>query len=247
VNCKLFQVLLDDHVDGQLDRQTEADMLAHANTCAGCAALRASELGFRRSLQALPVPAPEPGFAERVFAAARVTCSRTRPPVSGRDERARAWLAAGGALAASLAIAVAVSVTREPAAVPRNTNEAALPIAHVQPAATAGVQPVRLVFRSATALHDVTIEIDLPEGVELEGFPGQRRLTWHSDLSAGSNLLELPVRLTGRGGVLIATLNHGTERRRFEVQLVSGPRPGVSSAIPSSEPGRRGNRPSTFA
>ena len=228
MNCKLFQVLLDDHIDGQLDRRTEADMLAHAHVCAGCAALRAGELELRRSLQALPVPAPDPRFAERVFAAARATYSHTRPPVSRGNQRVHGWVAAGSALAASIAVAAVVWVAREPAAVPSNASDAALPIAHVQPAATAGVQPVRLVFRSATALHDVTIEIDLPQGVELDGFPGQRRLTWQSDLRAGSNLLELPVRVAGRGGVLTATLNHGTERRRFAIQLVSAP-PAASS------------------
>jgi hypothetical protein len=79
---------------------------------------------------------------------------------------------------------------------------------------------VRLIFRSASALDDVTIELVLPEGVELDGYPGQRRLVWQSDLRAGSNLLELPMLVHGDGGVLTATLNHGAERRQFSARVV---------------------------
>jgi hypothetical protein len=82
-------------------------------------------------------------------------------------------------------------------------------------------EPLRLVFRSEDALQGVTIEIELPEGVELAGYPGQRQLVWTSDIQAGPNLLELPVEVRGDGGVLTATLNHGAERRQFSVRVVS--------------------------
>jgi hypothetical protein len=124
------------------------------------------------------------------------------------------WLAAG-AVMASFAVAIGLWSTRQPVSTPDT-----MPVAHVQPSAIAGVQPVRLVFRSASALDDVTIELVLPEGVELDGYPGQRRLVWQSDLRAGSNLLELPVLVHGRGGVLTATLNHGAERRQFSARVV---------------------------
>jgi hypothetical protein len=232
MNCKLFLVLLDDHIDAELDAHTEADMLAHAASCTACATFKKGELELRRSLQAIPVPAPRFGYAERMLAAA----GRARPSVPRRHRHGSVSSAVAGAVAATLAIGVTLWVVRGPirqtAATPAPLGTS-IPVAHVRPAATAGVQPVRLVFRSATALQNVTIEIDLPDGVELEGFPGQRRLTWQSDLTAGSNLLELPVRLSGRGGVLTATLNHGTERRRFTVQLVSGSPPAATSAMPA--------------
>jgi len=233
MNCKLFLVLLDDHIDAELDARTEADMLAHAASCSACATFKKSELELRRSLQAIPVPAPAFGYAERMLAAA---AGRARSSVPRRHRHGSVSSAFAGAVAATLAIGVTLWIVREPIRQPAATQASigtSIPIAHVQPAATAGVQPVRLVFRSATALQNVTIEIDLPDGVELEGFPGQRRLTWQSDLTAGSNLLELPVRLSGRGGVLTATVNHGTERRRFTVQLVSGSPPAATSAMPA--------------
>jgi hypothetical protein len=134
--------------------------------------------------------------------------------------------ATAGALAAILALALVLWATRETLL----EAEAEPPVARVEPAAAAGVQPVRLVFRSASALSNVTIELSLPAGVELAGYPGQRHLIWQSDLRAGANLLELPVLLHGPGGVVTATLNHGTERRQFSVRVVSVPHSGVTPA-----------------
>ena len=224
MNCTDFHLLLDDHLDGALDAEIEAELLEHAAACAACASRREFGGQLRQSLQALPVPAPAAGFAERVLTAARntrpdgVAAARTGP------QRGLPRWATAGALAASLALALGLWATRE------NPPEAGPPVARVQLAAAAGVQPVRLVFRSASALSNVTIELSLPEGVELAGYPDQRRLVWQSDLRAGANLLELPVLLRGPGGVVTATLNHGTERRRFSVRVVSVPHTGVTPA-----------------
>jgi hypothetical protein len=235
MNCAEFQRLLDDHFDSALDAQIEAELLTHAAACGPCASRRALEWHLRRSLQALPVATPSAGFADRVLSHA--LASRAGSATSAGMEaqgRIPLWTIAA-ALAASLALALGLWVIREPAPAARSE----LPIARVQPAAAAGVQPVRLVFRSGSALSNVTIELGLPEGVELAGYPGQRRLVWQSDLQAGTNLLELPVLLHGQGGVLTATLNHGTERRRFSVRVVSLSEsdPGVTSAPPDAGTG----------
>lgn len=213
MNCYLLGTLLDEHFEHALDAETEAALLAHLTTCADCAAPYERERRLRRSLQALPVPAPAPGFAERVLARAAATRSE-RPAPLQRWGAPPVWLA-GGALVASFAVAIGLWSMRQPVSTPDT-----MPVAHVQPSSIAGVQPVRLVFRSASALDDVTIELVLPEGVELDGYPGQRRLVWQSDLRAGSNLLELPVLVHGPGGVLTATLNHGAERRQFSARIV---------------------------
>jgi len=215
MNCYLLVTLLDEHFDRALDAGTDAELLAHVATCADCAAVYGREQWLRRSLQALPVPAPAPGFAERVFARAKATRSERRPR-RRLLSIPRPGLAVGAAIA-SIAVAVGLWFASQPGS---RTSES-MPVAHVQPASIAGAQPVRLVFRSASALNDVTIELVLPEGVELEGYPGQRRLVWQSDLRAGSNLLELPVLVRGPGGVLTATLNHGAERRQFSARVVS--------------------------
>ncbi len=224
MNCTDFQLLLDDDLDGALNAEIEAELLEHTAACAACASRREFGKRLRRSLQELPVPSPAAGFAERVLTAARDTkpdgvVSARSGPQGGLPR----W-AIAGALAASMALAFGLWSARE--SLPE--SEAGPPVARVQPAAAAGVQQVRLVFRSASALSNVTIELGLPEGVELAGYPGQRRLVWQSDLRAGANLLELPVLLRGPGGVVTATVNHGAERRQFSVRIVSVSDSGVA-------------------
>jgi hypothetical protein len=226
LNCNRFQWLLDEYLDGGLDAETEAELSAHSAECTHCATLRQRAWQLHRSLQSLPMVLPAAQYAERVLARALAT-----RPVEPRGPRRRRFGApqlsmAGGALAGVLAIAVGLWSAREPAPVQSEVPA----VAHIQPAAKASVQPVRLMFRSDSALSDVTFELELPDGVELAGYPGQRRLVWQSNLQAGSNLLELPVLLRGNGGVLTATLYHGAERRRFVVRLVPVPVPRAAKA-----------------
>jgi hypothetical protein len=85
------------------------------------------------------------------------------------------------------------------------------------------VQPVRLVFNSPAALKQVTLRVALPEGVEIAGFPGERELSWQTDLKEGSNVLELPVLAHGAGGILVAAVSDGADRREFAVELRVSP------------------------
>jgi hypothetical protein len=231
MNCADFQLLLEDHLDGILDAEIEAELLAHAGACRSCAARREFDLRLLAALRSLPVPPPSAGFAERVLGKSRQTWPAAA--ATGSDKHSFVRQVAAGALAASVAVALGIWAIREPA--PEQAAEP--PVAVVQPASAGGAQPVRLVFRSASALSNVTIELGLPEGVELAGYPGQRQLVWQSDLRAGANLLELPVVLHGPGGVVTATLNLGAERRQFSVRVVSADSE-RSGAVPTRVPQR---------
>ena len=48
-------------------------------------------------------------------------------------------------------------------------------------------------FRTTDALHDASISVWLPDDVQIAGRPHVRHLSWHTDLKAGPNLLELPL------------------------------------------------------
>jgi len=198
MNCTRARMLLDEQIDGSLEHLAEAALAEHLRGCADCSHERVSLHALQAQLAALPVPQPSAGFAERVLAAAHAA----QPAAAPSRNRLPAWM--GGALAASLLLATGMWFGRQ-----------SLP-----EVMAVSDQPVRLVFRSEDALAGVTIELNLPEGVELEGYPGQRHLVWQSDIQAGPNLLELPVQVHGSGGVLTATLNHGSERREFAVRVV---------------------------
>ena len=156
---------------------------------------------LQQVLRDLPVPPPSPGFAARVLGAGR---ARSRP----------AWRPAF-ALAASLLVSIGAGFLWMQHPVP--ADQGAGPIALVS---ANQVEPVRLVFRSPRALQGVTLHLQLPEGVELAGYSGQRELRWQVDLQAGANSLELPVLVRqGNGGLMTASLTHGPDRRQFAVQV----------------------------
>jgi len=86
--------------------------------------------------------------------------------------------------------------------------------------ALAEPRTVNLVFASESALDSATLTVSLPEGVELDGFPGQREITWETSLSEGKNLLPLTlVALTPTGGVLLARLEHDDRDRTFRLRV----------------------------
>jgi hypothetical protein len=79
---------------------------------------------------------------------------------------------------------------------------------------------VNLVFASATALDSATLTVTLPDGIELDGFPGQREITWETSLNEGKNFLPLTlVALTPTGGELLARLEHDDRDRTFRLRV----------------------------
>jgi hypothetical protein len=79
---------------------------------------------------------------------------------------------------------------------------------------------INLVFASAEALDAATLTVQLPPGIEMSGFPGQREVTWETSLSAGKNLLPLKLIATSPlGGEVYATLRHGDRGRTFRLRV----------------------------
>ena len=93
--------------------------------------------------------------------------------------------------------------------------EAAIPGVTI---ALAEPRTVNLVFSSAKALDSATLTVSLPDGIELDGFPGQREITWETSLLEGKNLLPLTlVAVTPAGGELLAHLEHEDRDRTFRL------------------------------
>jgi len=159
-------------------------------------------------LREYPAPEAEPGFYDRALARAMHTGSRRQ-----RNK----WLLTGfgAAVAATLAAWMIGAMLLNDPALP--AAEATIPGVSI---ALAEPRTVNLVFASATALDSATLTVSLPDGVELEGFPGQREITWQTSLKEGRNLLPLTlVALTPAGGELLARLEHDSRNRTFRLQV----------------------------
>jgi hypothetical protein len=79
---------------------------------------------------------------------------------------------------------------------------------------------LNLVFSSAEPLEDATMTVFLPEGIEIDGFAGQREVTWMTSLKAGENILPLTLIATSpSGGELLATLRHEDDDKTFRLKV----------------------------
>ena len=165
-----------------------------------------------RELQALlrdyPVPDPGPGFYERAL---------VRASHEGSRRQRNRWLLTGfgSAIAATVAVwIVGGLLLQDPAP---DAPAAAIPGITI---ALAEPRTVNLVFASATALDEAMLTVSLPEGIELQGFPGQREITWETSLTQGRNLLPLTlVALTPAGGEVLARLEHDSRDRTFRLRV----------------------------
>lgn len=181
---------------------------AHVAACANCRQALAA-LAALDGERARPAPAPPPGAAAR--AVERALRSAHKPV---RTSRAF-WLgaAAGGGMAAALAVGVAVWLGGGP--------PVSAPVAIPQVALRAGdSRDVSVALTSNEPLAGVEIHVVLTGAIGLAGYD-TRELRWMTDLDRGVNELSLPVVAIGPGGgQLTVEVVHGERRRTFVVDVL---------------------------
>jgi hypothetical protein len=107
----------------------------------------------------------------------------------------------------------------------RSPSARRAPETQVVTLAVAEPHTVNLLFTSRTPVDDVRFTVDLPAGIEVNGKPDVRRISWSSPLAAGDNLLPLDlVARAGGGGQLAARLQHGSSHKTFVVDVAVGAR-----------------------
>jgi hypothetical protein len=193
--------------DERADAATRRIALAHVAECDYCdaaaAAVSVLEADGRASI---------PRLAEGAFERALRRAMQPQPRVI--PGRPGFWLGAtvGGALAASIAVAI-MGWWLQPN----------LPTPAVNPQVRLALNEVRAVnvaLESAEALAGAEIHVVLTGGVGLEGFSGQRELRWVTDLDRGVNQLTLPLVAVGpNGGQVMVEVRHGDKRRIFVVDV----------------------------
>lgn len=209
MNCTDFLHRLDEYLEGSLGIGHES-AAAHVRGCAECRRRVARVRALRMALREVPVPEPRPDLLERAVARAAGSefRARTRAP----------WpYAAGLALAASFALWLGFGWL--PGMLSTPDNAGAVTITLHQP------RMVQLAFETGRELRQAALTIRLPQGVELEGFPGQREVRWHTDLVRGVNVLSLPlVAVAPSGGSLVARLEYDERVTELNVPLDVAPR-----------------------
>jgi hypothetical protein len=220
MNCRQFTEKLDEYLGGELVNAEHQAASTHAHSCSGCQRKLARRHALRSALRAMPTTEQPPEFFERAFRHAY----RSHPH----------WrYAAGAALAAGLALWLGFGWLPGSPTSSSNDKLASVTISLDE------ARTVQIAFNAEQALEQAMLDIKLPDGVELKGYPGQRQIRWQTDLARGVNVLSLPlVAISKSGGVMLARLEHGERSTELAVQLrVNNPaRPSQpkSSGVPNA-------------
>lgn len=151
-------------------------------------------------------PRPAEGFYDRAIAKAVREGHK-------RDRSRWVMTGFGGAVAAAMALWIVSGVFF-------TTPDLDEPVVPSVTMALEQPQTLNLVFSSATPLENATMTVYLPDGVEIDGFAGQREITWMTSLDAGRNVLPLTLIATSpTGGELLATLRHDDDDKTFRLRV----------------------------
>lgn len=201
MNCEQFLDNLDDWLDGDLQNGRLADFLEHLGGCKECR--REATLGhdLLRELRASEVPPMPEDLAARLL----------------RNAKPARYLPVQFAAAACLMLAVlgGLYFGVYTSSVDRPQQWVTLELAETS--------EVTLALSSAEAISGATLTLDLPDGVELDGYPDQRQLRWVASLEKGNNKLRLPlVASQAPRGDLVLKIQHGSKMRTLRIGVRAG-------------------------
>lgn len=206
MNCNDIDQHIDDYLDRRLDENMHSEFEQHLENCTDCSAKVAQMSTLLTELQNLPVAYPSADFEQRVFAEVR-----RRYPLRSQDRFVAGFVTA---LAASLAVWAASTLYMS-----KQISESETFIA-VELNQT---RTLRLMFDAQSDIESVSLSVQLPNNMQLAGYPGQRTLNWQTQLKKGANVLALPVMAIGPGeGELVAQLSYRDRKKTVRVVLKTG-------------------------
>lgn len=204
MNCNIFQQVLLDYLDGQLSQETVTDIEKHVQDCTVCQNHLQDEKEIRSILKALPIRPMSENFRTRLMS------SITEQPV--KHSRSSFFAGFSLAVAASMLIWVATFVINNESFSVDSNNTVVTAINEVK--------HVRLAFQAPADFKDVTLTIELPKHLELEGYSGQTRISWQTSLNSGKNILALPVIVReAKYGEIVATVSNHEKSKKFRVPV----------------------------
>lgn len=206
MNCRKALEYRDDYMDGYLSQEEKAAVREHLDDCRQCHDAFKREENMLHSLRALPVPPPSPGFTRR---------SLQHAQSSGRwqiQKRLTPFLTT--AMAACLILWLVTGLPRV-----SDYQTEGLPTAQVIIEINEQ-KIVNVVVNAPRDLLDAHVTIELPEQVEMVGFPGKSAIEWKTDLRKGKNLLSLPIVAKRTGNVeLVTRINHENKSKLLKLAM----------------------------
>jgi putative zinc finger protein len=204
MNCTDIQPLLDDYLDNDLLVHEQQSIEMHINSCVACRESLEEVMQLRDELKMLPHVEASADFESRVFAQVR---KQNTPNHNGRFLSGFVT-----AMAASVFLWVASPMIFAP--------QQSMDSPSIISIAMNETRPVRLLFEAPDDIQQVTLSIELPANVELNGYPGRTQLSWNTSLKKGQNVLALPINAIQSGkGELVAQLSYGDKQKTYRLIL----------------------------
>lgn len=207
MKCTDIDEYLDDFLSRELSPLAMVAFEQHIAKCSDCKNKVDEVKAIQAELRNLAVPQPSPGFEQRVF-----------DNVRKHYKEESSWnfspgLAAGIASLSTVSLAIWLFMG-EQASMSPDVDPRMVSIALNQ------THPVRLMFDSDRDIKQAELSINLPDNVELVGYPGHRQLKWKTNLKRGQNLLALPIKATRLDqGELHTQLSYNNSVQNHELLL----------------------------
>ncbi|RJX33395.1 MAG: hypothetical protein C4531_05385 [Desulfurivibrio sp.] len=206
MNCRQALEYRDDYIDGYLGREEKVAVREHLAGCPQCHEAFNRDVAMLQALRAMPVPAPSPGFVRRSLQQAQAT-RRWRLPKNLAP-------VVSAAMAACLVLWLVSGL-------PRMINQPANELPTAQVIIKINEQKiVNVVVNAPRDLLDAHVTIELPEQLEMVGFPGKTAIEWKTDLRKGKNLLSLPLVAKRTGNVeLVTRIDHDNKSKLLKLAM----------------------------
>lgn len=210
MNCDNCNHILDEFLDDELEESVAHELKTHVENCEDCNAALKKIMRLRQALKAMPYQPPEDGFYDRLL-------EQTVKSMHRNEMTFWATAGVGSAIAASVVAWLVL-------ALPVDYGE------DIQVAQLEGVtislnveKTIRISFESVSVLQGATLTVQLPPGVQVSGYDGQSEITWTTNVTAGVNILSLPVVLrSGTGGTILARVDHLGKSKSFQFDVSTG-------------------------
>jgi len=197
---------MDDYIDGTLSAIQLSHIQPHLNYCEDCSKVFAQAQSLTAALKDIPVPPAKADYEQRMLA----FLEKKQP----QKIHVQNWFVAGfgTVIAATLTLWLSFSSPSMFESNVENVNAIDLVVKKEQ--------TVDLIFNLTNELADATLTLELPNNVEIAGFPGKQQLSWNTSFKKGANRLALPIIASGESnGILIARLSTKGTSKVFRIHI----------------------------
>lgn len=217
MTCQQYQNKIEPFLDRELDAEQAIILQQHIESCVDCQKEYQYGRLLRSALATMPAEVSREGFFQTAFERVRLQYPDTKQAQHNKPHWRNRWIQMGfaGAVMASFMLWVVFSIFLLP-----QQNQAPI----VQLALNQSLT-IPIAFNASDNFDKVTITMQIPQQVELNGHKGKRTISWDTYLTKGNNVLKLPLTAVTEGdGLFMASLKHGNKVKTFKFHLIITPK-----------------------